>query len=370
VALSLHIRGVRESDGTEDMIILGASSQGVAPKQLPALELVLAASDVAAAVAEGFRLQAALAIMPGAALGPDDALAVEPASGAAAMGCMLNGPFCDAAIRAGGAEFPAHRVVLAAASPVFLSMLSSSPMKEARDAAVELRGADPAAVARLVAHMYGQRGEVPVSGLVALHALADQYQLRSGLAWRLLVELSTARLAPAALCALLPAAHSSCWRACETSLYGQAAEALAELVSDPAFALWPFDCLAAVVARAPALTALRAATAWVAAQAPAQGQQSDWWPRLLACAQLGDAALEDLRELWGSYGSTGLPGLSDALVAPLLALGEKAEKAVVQSCFTIVDQKRVIEQQEQQIAEMDRRIVELRSHARRSGWPV
>jgi hypothetical protein len=74
----------------------------------------------------GFRLQAVLALMPGAALGPDDAFAVKPAAGAAAMSCMLNGPFCDVAIRSGGAEVRAHRVVLVAASPVFLATLCSS----------------------------------------------------------------------------------------------------------------------------------------------------------------------------------------------------------------------------------------------------
>jgi hypothetical protein len=61
--------------------------------------------------------------------------------------------------------------------------------------------------------MYGQRVEVPVSGLVALHAFADQHQLRSGLAWRLLVVLSTVPLTPAALCVMLTSVRGEPLRA-------------------------------------------------------------------------------------------------------------------------------------------------------------
>ncbi|GBF95832.1 hypothetical protein Rsub_08268 [Raphidocelis subcapitata] len=52
-----------------------------------------------------------------------------------ATDAMLDGPFTDVALTAGSRTFRAHRVVLAAASPVFLSMLDGA-VREGREAAV------------------------------------------------------------------------------------------------------------------------------------------------------------------------------------------------------------------------------------------
>jgi hypothetical protein len=124
-----------------------------------------------------------------------------------------------------------------------------------------------------------------------------------------------------------------------------------------------------VVTRARAPSALRAGTAWVAAQPHAQAQRAKWWPRLLACLRLGDAGLEDLRELWESYRSAGLPSLGDALVALLLAWGEKAELALKGCFFDLVGHKWEVKEQKQRIEDTERRIAECQSCARRLGRP-
>jgi hypothetical protein len=117
------------------------------------------------AVQDGCSLQMTVAVLPPSQPATLETTFNVPSSShdtLAAVGTMLDGPFTDVAVTAGGRTFRAHRVVLAAASPVFLSMLDGD-MRKARDAAVELANTNAGAVALLLRHVYGGAIEVPVS---------------------------------------------------------------------------------------------------------------------------------------------------------------------------------------------------------------
>lgn len=195
-------------------------------------------------------------------------------------------------------------------------MLATSGMREAHTAAVDLPDADPECVDLLLRHAYGETVLVPVSRMVGLYALADQYQIKSALAWQLLAALAALPLAPAVLCTLLPEAHSVCGAACEASLYPQAAAVADDLAAMPDMAGWPAECLAAVLPHAPPVRALHAAAAWAAGQ-PAASAAEVWcrvWPRLLGLIQFDLAKPAELRQLWATYcgGSTGTSARSGA----------------------------------------------------------
>ncbi|KAI8472059.1 MAG: hypothetical protein J3K34DRAFT_219344 [Monoraphidium minutum] len=169
-------------------------------------------AQLRAAVTDGGRLQLAIAVATGGgeAAGLDTTLRLPPPLGTAAPGGgMLGGPFCDVAVRAGGREFKAHRVVLAAASPALLRMFDGD-MQEAAAAAVELQGADAAAVELLLQHIYGATIDAPLALLPALYGLADQYQLRTTLCQDMRLWLGAVDVQPAALAALAPAVHLRC----------------------------------------------------------------------------------------------------------------------------------------------------------------
>ncbi|GBF89349.1 hypothetical protein Rsub_02227 [Raphidocelis subcapitata] len=166
------------------------------------------------AVLGGCSLRAVITVLPpaDAVATLDAALRIENNLGdtIAAIGPMLdNDSSSDVAVTAGGRTFRAHRLVLVAASPVFRSMLDGA-MREAREAAVELVGADAGVVELLLRHVYGCAIEVPASLALQLYALADQYQLTGGLQQRLRLWLTALRLAPEALCELAPAACTLC----------------------------------------------------------------------------------------------------------------------------------------------------------------
>jgi hypothetical protein len=137
------------------------------------------------AVLNGCRLQMAVVVLPSseAAASLEIALRIPstPSGNLNNIGAMLDGPLTDVAVTAGGRTFRAHRVVLAAASPVFLSMLDGD-MREAREAAVELVGADAGAVELLLRHVYGGATEVPVSLALQLYALRGSVPAGSGAA--------------------------------------------------------------------------------------------------------------------------------------------------------------------------------------------
>jgi hypothetical protein len=225
----------------------------------------------------GFKLQAVAVVptaAPGAVCSSSARLRVEPLLGGAFAGTPR--AFCDARLKtACGAAFDVHRAVLAAASPVFASMLAGG-MAEAAATEAELRDTTAEAAGLLVAHIYGEAIEVPLSAALQLYALADAYQVRSGLAQQLRMWLGALRLPLAELAALVPAAEAACEAAFTSSLAWQAAKVAAELAaSADALRGWPLSVATAVVKRAELLPAFQLAWAWVAAQDSLQddGQQ-------------------------------------------------------------------------------------------------
>jgi hypothetical protein len=238
------------------------------------------------------------------------------------INAMLDGPFTDVALTAGGRTFRAHRVILAAASPVFLSMLDGA-MREAREAAVELVGADAGAVELLLRHLYGGAIEVPVSLALQLYALADQYQVAAGLRQQLRLWLMALRLAPEALCELVPAARTQCQLVFKGSLRAQAGERLEQLAPLPGFAAWSVDIVVEVLEAAPALpAAFNAAAAWMEAR---QDEQF-WWTHLLDAVPWGRARTSDLRAMQQPPDAPQVPGLERKQLEAALRLCEGFEE--------------------------------------------
>ena len=95
-------------------------------------------SRLRCAVLEGCSLRAAVVVLPPSEPATLDTTLHVPSTPSGNLGAtdaMLDGPFTDVALTAGSRTFRAHRVVLAAASPVFLSMLDGA-VREGREAAV------------------------------------------------------------------------------------------------------------------------------------------------------------------------------------------------------------------------------------------
>ncbi|GBF95388.1 hypothetical protein Rsub_08350 [Raphidocelis subcapitata] len=273
-------------------------------------------SELRGAVLGGCSLQMAVVVLPpsSAAATSDTALHVSDSRDSAltAIGPMLDGPFTDVAVTAGGRTFRAHRVVLAAASPVFLSMLDGA-MREAREAMVELVDVDAGALELLLRHVYGCAIEVPVSLALQLYALADQYQLAAGLQQRLRLWLAALRLAPEALVELVPAARTLCHAAWNGGLCQQAASVISQLSPLPAFAGWPVDAVVEVMQGAGPLAAFNAAVAWVEVQ-PQPAAMRDEWPRLLDAVPWARASNSNLRAMRHHASAALVPGLEGRLL--------------------------------------------------------
>ncbi|GBF95468.1 hypothetical protein Rsub_07818 [Raphidocelis subcapitata] len=276
---------------------------------------------------EGSSLEATVVRVPSLPpIGLGNACALRVAGGgtgtfAAAGGAMLDGPFSDVAVTAGGRTFRAHRVVLAAASPMFLSMLDGG-MREAREAAVELRDADPAAVELLLRHIYGGAIEVPLALALPLYALADQYQMSSGLQRQLRLWLAALRLKPEARCELLPAANRVCPQLVSSSWVRQSSQHLATLSKLPAFGGWPIDAVVEVLKHfsvAP-LAAFEAAARWMEAQEK-RARQRHHWPRLLDCVDWIVVRAEDLQAMRRHPQASNVPGLDQRLLDAWERLG-------------------------------------------------
>ncbi|KIY96950.1 hypothetical protein MNEG_11010 [Monoraphidium neglectum] len=273
------------------------------------------------AVIGGARLQASIALTTASdPASTDTRLRIGPPPGATLLGdSLLGGPFCDVAVRAGGRQWRAHRVVLAAASPALLGMLGGE-MLEAQAAAVEFKEADEQVVELLLRHIYGEAIEVPLELLPALYGLADQYQLRSSLCMEARLLLSTVSVQPAALARLLPAVHHLCCAAFDASWCDQAAEALPKL-QPCEYSAWPLDVFADVSREArPLPDVLTAANAWVEGQDAPGAAAAEVWDRLLDAVDWAAATRDDLRAVQQRLGSSGIPGLHAKLYEALDAL--------------------------------------------------
>ncbi|KAI8469373.1 MAG: hypothetical protein J3K34DRAFT_459372 [Monoraphidium minutum] len=267
-------------------------------------------SELRRAVSAGGSLEAVFTMLPSSEpLGAGAALRVPSASGSFPARQLLGGPFSDVVLVSCGRRFSAHRVVLAAASPVFLSMLDTD-MVEGGAAEVELKETDPAVVELLLQHVYGAAVEVPLAAAAALYGLADRFQVGSGLAEQLLLWLWTARLQPGAIVELLPQVAALCPEACCNMMYEAAAEALDELRVLGGFSAWPVEVLAAA--------------AWMAAQ-PRPAKQRHRWPALLGAIYLGDATREGLRAIRRHPAAGSVPGLQELLLDAYDALWDKRE---------------------------------------------
>eukprot|EP00928_Gymnodinium_smaydae_P015326 TRINITY_DN15656_c0_g2_i1.p1 TRINITY_DN15656_c0_g2~~TRINITY_DN15656_c0_g2_i1.p1 ORF type:complete len:375 (-),score=74.23 TRINITY_DN15656_c0_g2_i1:236-1279(-) len=85
--------------------------------------------------------------------------------------------FTDASVECEGAAFPVHRAVLVAASPVFESAFSGA-MREAQEAKLLIRDAEPGAVEAMLRYVYmGQLPEASSELLVPLLELSVRYEL-------------------------------------------------------------------------------------------------------------------------------------------------------------------------------------------------
>jgi hypothetical protein len=267
------------------------------------------------------------------------------------IGAMLDGPFTDAAVTAGGRTCRAHRVMLAmlaAASPVFLSMLDG-PMREARESAVELVGVDAGVVELLLRHLYGGTIEVPVSAALQLYALADKYQAAAGLQQRLRVWLMVLQPAPEVLCELVPAARALCRPAYERSFCDKACDVLDELSPLAAFAAWPADAVVEVMGSSKPLPAFNAAVAWMEAE-PRRAKKRCVWPRLLDAVPWDEASTSDLLAIQQHPRAGQVPGLERRQVKILLRLceGLMAKNEVLQKEIEQLQQRMQQQQQQQQ----------------------
>ncbi|KIZ04852.1 hypothetical protein MNEG_3099 [Monoraphidium neglectum] len=252
-----------------------------------------------------------------------------PPDGVGPGGSLLGGPFCDVAVRAGGREWQAHRVVLAAASPVLLGMLGGE-MLEAQAAAVGFKEADEQVVELLLRHIYGEAIEVPLELLPALYGLADQYQLQSSLAMEARLLLSTVSVQPAALVRLLPAVHRLCRGAFSASWCSQAGGALPQ-VPPSEFTEWPPAVFTEVISQAQLQPdVMSAAEAWVEGQGKRVAVKKDNWQRLLDVIDWGAATREQLLAVQQWDSSRGVPGLLPKLFQALDALYVKMREGKAQ----------------------------------------
>jgi hypothetical protein len=240
-----------------------------------------------------------------------------------AAGLLDSGAFADATLRAGGREWRVHRAMLAAASPALRSMLESD-MAEGREAAVELRDADPEAVDLLLRHIYSGAIDVPLRAALPLYGLADQYQLASGLAQALRVWLAAVALSPAALAALLPVAWHICERVFFVSMYRQAASAEEALSAEPGFGAWPLDLLLLLLPACSPVAGFKAAAAWAAAPGEARKRQRHW-PQLAYALAWFRAKACDLQAIQEHPAAQGVPELRERLLAVSIELLAKAE---------------------------------------------
>ena len=248
------------------------SQLGGTPQTQRSLRMTSAAQLHQAVAVGGGELHAAVTAVRGgpfALEGKDTSSLALPGGGActfaAAGGELPCERFADCSVRAGDRSWPANRVVLAAASPGFRSMLESD-MQEGRNAEVVLQDADAGAVELLLRHIYGGAIEVPLGVALALYSLADQYCLKSDLAPRLRRWLAALPLTEEALAALAPAAYACCRTLWEGSWRWELVDSwdnLLSLAAKPSLATWSVDMLVSVMHVADPAPAFALAAVWM-----------------------------------------------------------------------------------------------------------
>ncbi|XP_037540970.1 kelch-like protein 7 isoform X2 [Nematolebias whitei] len=112
---------------------------------------------------------------------PARTCATKPASHESSCLKVMNdfrkeGEFCDVVLVVQGRRFPAHRVVLAAASHFFRLMLTTN-MKESASRELELRDVEPEVVEQLTEYLYTARVSVNEGNVQSLLLTADLYQI-------------------------------------------------------------------------------------------------------------------------------------------------------------------------------------------------
>ncbi len=180
------------------------------------------------------------------------AMAVVPGSGLPSRLQAFHGSdsFVDCVLRTETRAFQCHRLVLAAASPVFEACFTNG-LLESHNRDVTIRDADPDALQLLLQHMYGQQLHVPLPLLLLLMALADRYGLQA-LCQELQEWLDSRALSCQALVALLPQAKALACHAAVATLAEGVLDQVADFVGDEQQLLgsWQQDDVALVLQHA------------------------------------------------------------------------------------------------------------------------
>ncbi|XP_061765467.1 kelch-like protein 7 [Nerophis ophidion] len=88
-----------------------------------------------------------------------------------------NGTLCDVCLVVQSQQFPAHRIVLAAASKFFRLMFTTN-MLESKSYEVELSSVDPEIIELLLEYIYTAEVPVDISKVQSLMEVAKQYQIK------------------------------------------------------------------------------------------------------------------------------------------------------------------------------------------------
>ncbi|XP_061910849.1 kelch-like protein 7 isoform X2 [Entelurus aequoreus] len=89
----------------------------------------------------------------------------------------IMGTLCDVCLVVQSKQFPAHRIVLAAASKFFKLMFTTS-MLESKSYEVELRSVDPEIIELLLEFIYTSQVPADISKVQSLLEVAKQYQIK------------------------------------------------------------------------------------------------------------------------------------------------------------------------------------------------